>query len=179
MSLPFQSSDSGARLAHYRLMTTIAASGKAATTTLPANDIMDDRVNLSSVANFMNVPVVLAAYQDRNGVETIAADGLDSNCDLARFAVACTELCKNGVIVVPDTHMHSKLGVMTRQWPEFDIRFLVAIPLRNAASKFVGVLAVMDTSKAVAQRGISFRNLVALGDAFTKTGNLQAIIAAK
>ena len=127
----------------------------------------------------MNVPVVLAAYQDQHGVEAFAAHGMTLTENLATFAAACTDLCKKGVIVVPDTHTHTILGRIVRQLPVSDIRFMVAIPLRDKASQYVGSLAVINTSKAVALNGISFANLMAVGDAFAATGNLQAITSIK
>ena len=178
MPLSFESPDDDSRLKHYRLMTATNANGQAALKAPPAG-IAINRINLLSVANFMNVPVVLAAYQDQHGVEAFAAHGMTLTENLATFAAACTDLCKKGVIVVPDTHTHTILGRIVRQLPVSDIRFMVAIPLRDKASQYVGSLAVINTSKAVALNGISFANLMAVGDAFAATGNLQAITSIK
>ena len=176
MSLPFESSSS--RFPHQRPMMATVSSASATKHLSPANTA-NNTVNLLSVANFMNVPVVLAAYQDQHGVEAFAAHGMTLTENLATFAAACTDLCKKGVIVVPDTHTHTILGRIVRQLPVSDIRFMVAIPLRDKASKYVGSLAVINTSKAVALNGISFANLMAVGDAFAATGNLQAITSIK
>jgi GAF domain-containing protein len=174
MSLPDKSLDQGARLEHYRLMTAIAVDGKAAKIEQPIIRARHKRINLFSVATIMNVPVVLATYRDQNGMETFATHGLDLNNNLARFGVACNELCKGGVIVVPDTHAHPALGTIARHWPTSEIRFLVAIPLRNSAGRIVGSLAVMNSQKAVASRGISFKMLNEFGKAFADEGMLHA-----
>lgn len=178
MSLSFKSPDQGSRLKHYRTVAATVADGQASMNALPTNTAIN-RIDLLSVANFMHVPVVLAAYQDQHGVEAFAAHGMTVTENLATFAAACTDLCKKGVIVVSDTHVHAILGTIARQWPVSDIRFMVAIPLRDKASKYVGNLAVISTSKAVALNGISFANLMAVGDAFAATGNLQAITTIK
>ena len=172
MSLPFESSSS--RFPHQRPMMATVSSASATKHLSPANTA-NHTVNLFSVANFVNVPIVLAAYQDQNGVEAFAAHGMTFTENLTTFATACTNLCEKGVIVVPDTHAHETLGRIARQWPVYDIRFMVAIPLRNAARKHVGCLAVMNTSKAVSLKGISFANLMAVGEGFAATGNLQGI----
>ena len=172
MSLPFESSSS--RFPHQPPMMA-AVSSRSTTKYLSPGNTANHKVDLFSVANFVNVPVVLAAYQDENGAEVFAAHGMTLTENLTTFATACIALCEKGVIVVPDTHVHPRLGRIARQWPVYDIRFMVAIPLRNAARKYVGCLAVMNTSKAVSLKGISFANLMAVGNGFAATGNLQGI----
>lgn len=137
--------------------------------TLPA----DEQVNLSSIAASMNVPVALATYVDENGVKTFATHGLDLMNNLAGFTSACNELCIDRAIVIPDTKAHQSLGTLAKHWPDDDVRFLVGIPLFDNIGQRVGSLAVMNTSKAVAGNGISFKTLIALSKAFARTGRLH------
>jgi hypothetical protein len=134
----------------------------------------DDQVNLSSIAASMNVPVALATFVDENGVKTFATHGLDLMHNLARFTSACNDLCVDRAIVIPDTTAHQSLGAIAKHWPDDDVRFLVGIPLYDKIGHRVGSLAVMNTSKAVAGNGISFRTLIALGKAFARTGRLHS-----
>lgn len=167
-----------AKLAHHRLLSIVAAKDKSADIADRPKSVYPGKLSLLSIANAMNVPVALATYRERDGSQTYATHGLDLTTDLARFVMACSDLCKSGVIVVPDMRAPSTLGAHSSRWPIPDVRFLVAIPLRNSSGEHVGSLAVMNASKAVARKGISFRNLAALGHAFTESGSLQAVIAA-
>lgn len=158
------------KLAHNCLVAAIAVSDdRDCAPAAQSNASPLDRISLSAIAKTMCVPVALAAFCDENGVQTFATHGLDLMNNLARFASACNELCGDRALVIPDTNTHETLGMLARHWPSDDIRFLVAIPLRNQHGERVGSLAVMNTSKAVAESGISFRNLIALGRAFTQT----------
>ena len=135
------------------------------------------RLSLASIAKMMNVPVVLATFRDENNVQTFATHGLDLMHNLARFAVACDSLCKDREVVIPDTRAHPLLGTLAHHWPSEDICFLVGIPLRDSDGHRVGSVAVMNTSRAVARTGISFRALTNLAKVFSQTGQLQPALA--
>lgn len=143
-----------AKLAHHRLLSIVAAKDKSADIADRPKSVHPGKLSLLSIANAMNVPVALATYRERDGSQTYATHGLDLTTDLARFVMACSDLCKSGVIVVPDMRAHETLGTHASHWPIPAIRFLVAIPLRNSSGEHVGSLAVMNASNRLTDNDI-------------------------
>lgn len=132
-----------------------------------------NRMSLATIATAMKVPVVIATFRAENYVQTVATHGLDLMNNLARFAAICDRLCSQRVVVIPDTRIDPELAKLARHWPSDDICFLVGVPLRNSNGQRTGSLCVMNTSRAVAQNGISFRTLSEIGKEFAETGRLQ------
>lgn len=158
-------------VAHYRLVSALASQG-ASSPSVPSAESARD-YNLASIATAMDVPVVLATFPDVNGVQIFATHGLDLMHNFARFGAACNELCIDRAVVIPDTEAHPSLGQVAKHWPAGDVRFLVGIPLYDNGGRRVGSLAVMNTSIAVARKGISFGLLNALAKAYARTGRLD------
>jgi GAF domain-containing protein len=161
------------RITHYRLVTALAKQEELCEPVIGAGLRLRNRMSLTSIAKAMNVPVVLATFRDEHGVLTFATHGLGLMNNLAHFAAMCDELCRERVVVIPDTRTDATLAALARHWPSDDICFLVGIPLRDSGGKRVGSLAVMNNSRAVARCGISFRTLSDVGKAFSETGRLQ------
>ena len=161
------------RIAHYRLVTAMAHQEEQCSPLKGSGVRWRNRISLAAIAAAMDVPVVLATFRDENDVQTFATHGLGLMNNLARFAAICDELCGERVVVIPDTRIDPALSSLARHWPDEDICFLVGIPLRNVGGKRVGSLAVMNSSRAVARNGISFRTLSDVGKAFSQTGKLQ------
>jgi GAF domain-containing protein len=158
-------------VAHYRLVSALAAQD-ASCPRIPPYESAGE-YNLASIAAAMDVPVVLATFPDANGVRIFATHGLDLMHNFARFGAACNDLCIDRAVVIPDTEAHPSLGQVAKHWPAGDVRFLVGIPLHDKAGRRVGSLAVMNTSLAVARKGISFGLLNALAKAYARTGRLD------
>ena len=137
-----------------------------------------NRISLASIAAAMNVPVVIATYRGDNNVKTIATHGLDLMNNLACLAAVCDDLCSDRIVVIPDTRTTPAMSDLARHWPNEENCFLVGMPLRDASSKRVGSLCVMNTSRAVARSGISFRTLAEIAKIFAQTGQLQTSTAA-
>ena len=133
------------------------------------------RMTLASIAVAMDVPVVIATFRDENFVRTVATYGLGLMNNLARFADVCDKLCNQRSVIIPDVRIEPTIATISRHWPSDDICFLAGIPLRNANGYRVGSLCVMNSSQAVAKRGISFRTLSDIGKAFAETGHLQPV----
>lgn len=163
------------RITHYRLMTAMARQEEQCTPVVGAGLRWRNRISLAAIAAAMDVPVVLATFRDENDVQTFATHGLGLMNNLARFAAICDELCSEREVVIPDTRTDPALATLARHWPDEDICFLVGIPLRNVDGKRVGSLAVMNSSRAVARNGISFRMLADVGKAFSQTGRLDKV----
>ncbi len=161
-------------VSHYRLVGALAKQERACSSQSLVAPRSRHHVNLASVASAMNVPVVMATYYDENGIQTFATHGLGLMNNLALFAAACNDLCVDQAVVIPNTRTHQSLGALAKHWPAEDICFLVGIPLCNDQGQRVGSLTVMNTSKAVASRGISFRSLEALGKAIAQSSRLPS-----
>lgn len=134
-----------------------------------------DRMTLASIAAAMKVPVVIATFRSENYVQTVATHGLNLTNNLARFAAVCDKLCNQRVVVIADTRTNPEIASLARHWPSDDICFLVGVPLCNPSGQRMGSLCVMNSQKAVAQGGISFRMLTEVGKAFAQTGRLQPV----
>ena len=132
-----------------------------------------NRISLASIAAAMDVPVVIATYRGENNIKTVATHGLDLMNNLACLAAACDDICTDRVVIIPDTRKHPVMATLERHWPNREYCFLVGMPLRDANGKRVGSLCVMNTSRAVARSGISFRTLAEIGKKFAQTGQLQ------
>lgn len=132
-----------------------------------------NRISLASIAAAMEVPVVIATYRGENNIKTVATHGLDLMNNLACLAAACDDICTDRVVIIPDTRKHPAMAKLERHWPNSENCFLVGMPLRDASGKRVGSLCVMNTSRAVARSGISFRTLAEIGKKFAQTGQLQ------
>jgi GAF domain-containing protein len=158
-------------VAHYRLVSALAAQDAACPPVASVD--AEGQHNLASIARAMDVPVVLATFPDASGIRTFATHGLDLMHNFAGFGAACNALCIDRAVVIPDTEAHPSLGQVAKHWPAGDVRFLVGIPLHDNASRRVGSLAVMNTSLAVARKGISFGLLNALAKAYARTGRLD------
>jgi GAF domain-containing protein len=169
-------SDKTGHASHYRLVSALAVQD-AACQPVAAGDGVGHagKCNLSSVAAAIDVPVVLATFPDENGVRTFATHGLDLKYNFARFGAVCNDLCEGRALVVPDIQAHPTLSEVTKTWPAGDVRFLVGIPLFNKTGMRVGSIAVMDTSPAVARKGISFGLLNMLAKSFTENGKIDAV----
>lgn len=166
--------DQSGHAAHYRLVSALAAQDAACPPVVAGGVRHGGRCNLSSIAVAMDVPVVLATFPDENGIRTSATHGLDLAYNFARFGAVCNDLCEGRALVVPDIQVHAVLGEVVKQWPAGDVRFLVGIPLFDKVGRRVGSLAVIDTSQAVARKGISFGLLNSLAKAFTRSGRIDA-----
>ncbi len=166
------------RIAHYRLVSVLAAQEAASSPERLDIGNGGNRINLSSVAKIMHVPLAIATYPGENGTRTFATHGFSNAADVGRFAAACDRLCLDRALVIPDMAVHGALSGFADLLPKADIRFLVGISLQNNRGQRVGSLAVMNSSKAVASRGISFKTLTALGRAFAETGRLHAELIA-
>ncbi len=162
---------------HYPSLTSLQQQSELRPQVIGAGLLSSNRLSLASIAKMMNVPVVLATFRDENNVKTFATHGLDLMHNLAGFADACDNLCKDREVVIPDTRTHPALGTIARHWPSEDICFLVGIPLRDSDGRRVGSVAVMNNSRAVARTGISFRVLTNLAKVFSQTGQLQPVAA--
>lgn len=161
-------------VSHYRLVGALAEQERATSSQSLVAPRSRHQVNLASVASAMNVPVVMATYYDENGIQTFATHGLGLMNNLALFAATCNELCAAQAVVIPDTRTHQSLGALAKHWPADDICFLVGIPISNDKGQRVGSLAVMDTSKAVASKGICFRSLTAFGKSIARNSRLPS-----
>lgn len=161
------------RITHYRLVSAMARQEEQCSPAEGAGLRWRNRISLAAIAKTMDVPVVLASFRDEHDVQTFATHGLGLMNNLARFAAICDELCGERVVVIPDTRIDPALSSLARHWPDEDICFLVGIPLRNVDGKRVGSLSVMNSSRAVARDGISFRTLSDVGKAFSQTGHLH------
>lgn len=162
------------RIAHYRLVTVLANQEAACPPEYLDIGSDDSRVSLSSVAKIMHVPVAFATYPGANGMQTFATHGFSNASNVGPFAAACNRLCSDRALVVPDIATHAILGAFSGLLPKADIRFLVGISLQNNRGQRVGSVVVMNSSKAVASRGISFKILIALGKVFAETGKLHS-----
>ena len=163
---------------HYRLVTVLANQEAACPPERLDIGNGDDRVSLSSVAQIMHVPVGFATYPGANGMQTFATHGFSNAANIGPFAAACNRLCSERALVIPDIAAHVILGAFAGLVPKADIRFLVGISLGNSRGQRVGSLVVMNSSKAVASRGISFKTLMAFSRAFSETGRLHAELIA-
>ena len=161
------------RITHYRLVNALARQENRCTPAAVGALHQSNRISLAAIATAMDVPVVLATFRDENDVQTFATHGLGLMNNLARFAAVCDRLCSERVMVITDTRLEPALATLARHWPDESIRFLVGIPLRNVDGKRVGSLAVMNSTQAVARKGISFRMLADIGTAFSQTGQLR------
>lgn len=132
-----------------------------------------NRISLASIAAAMDVPIVIATFRSENNIKTVATHGLDLMNNLACLAAACDNLCSDRVVVIPDTRMNPALSALARHWPNEENCFLVGMPLRDGSGERVGSLCVMNSSRAVARTGISFRTLAEVGKMFAQTGQLQ------
>ena len=162
------------RLGHYRLVTVLAAMEAACPPQRLDVSNGGGRVHLASVAKVMQVPVAIATYRDQSGLQTFAAHGFSDATSVGPFAAACNNLCSERTLAVPDIALHVTLSGFVNVLPKADIRFLVGMALLDKRGQRVGSLTVMNSSKAVARQGISFRMLIALGKAFAETGRLHA-----
>ena len=161
------------RITHYRLVSALARQEKQCTPLAGGGLHWRNRMSLTAIAKAMDVPVVIATFRDENNVQTFATHGLGLMNNIARFAAVCDQLCSERVTVITDTGLEPTLATLARHWPDGEIKFLVGMPLRDAGGKRVGSLAVMDSTQAVARKGISFRMLGDIGKAFSQTGQLQ------
>ena len=168
------------RVSHYRLVSVLASHDAACPPERLDIGNGEDRVSLSSVAKIMHVPLAFATYPGANGMQTFATHGFSNAANVGPFAAACNRLCSERALVIPDIAAHANLGAFAGLLPNADIRFLVGMSLRNSRGQRVGSLVVMNSSKAVASRGISFKTLMAFSRAFSETGRLHAeLIAAE
>lgn len=133
------------------------------------------RTSLASIAKAMDVPVVIATFRDKNYIQTVATYGLDLMNNLAKFANVCDKLCAQRAVVIPDARNEPEMATLAKHWPSSDICFLAGIPLRDAKGQRMGSLCVMNSSQAVAKRGISFRTLSDVGKAFAENGQLVRV----
>lgn len=172
--MPKNAREVGSRLGHYRLVNVLAAMEAACPPQRLDVANGGDRVNLSSVAKIMHVPVAIATYRAQNGLQTFAAHGFSNATSVGPFAAACDNLCSDRTLAIPDIALHTTLGGFVNILPKPDIRFLVGMALQDKRGQRVGSLTVMNSSKAVARQGVSFRMLIALAKAFTETGRLHA-----
>lgn len=166
------------RLGHYRLVTVLAELDAACPPERLDVGNGGNRINLSSVAKMMHVQVAMATYPGANGMQTYAAHGFNNATSVGPFAAACNDLCSERALAIPDIALNANLRRFVGLLPKPDIRFLVGIALKNGQGQRVGSLTVMNSSKAVASQGISFRNLIAFAKAFAATGKLHAELIA-
>lgn len=166
------------RIAHDRLGLPISDQKQVRPAERFSFGIYVNRIDLASVARVMHVSAAIATYPDESGKQRLAAYGFSTATDIGPFAAACDKLCSDRALVIPDIALHHTLIGFAGLLSKPDTRFLVGIALQNNRGQRVGSLAVVNSAKAVASRGISFRNLLALGKAFTETGRLDAELIA-
>jgi hypothetical protein len=124
------------------------------------------RFSLSDIARELNVPVVVANFQDDDDVRTHATYGLDFDINWSEFAAAIDALCVDGAKIIPNIAVHDQLSYWSRNLAVRDIRFFAGIPLRDADGFRIGSISVIANQKDVARAGIPIRRLGELGREF-------------
>jgi hypothetical protein len=139
---------------------------QSATQLLSATKIPSIRLGLSDIARILDVPVVIATYNDVGNVRNHSTFGLDLDVNWSEFAATVDALSANGVTIVPNVEAHAQLSVWTATLVAGDIRFFAGIPLNDSDGYRVGSIAVLAKQKDVARKGIKIRQLGELGREF-------------
>jgi hypothetical protein len=124
------------------------------------------RLKLSDIADALDVPVVILAFQDKQGADCHAMFGVELDTDRAGLAAASFAQCAKGATVVPNIAVHPDLCLWSDALIQRDLRFMVGVPLFNDTGARTGSISVIATHKHVAAQGIQVHLLKELGAAF-------------
>ncbi|MFN3450909.1 MAG: GAF domain-containing protein [Sphingorhabdus sp.] len=123
-------------------------------------------LRLSEIADALGVPVVILAYEKRNGGGRFATYGLELDIDRSRIANAFGAQCGRGATVIPNIAVHPELSQWADPLVKRGIRFMVGVPLFNDEGLRTGSISVVAEQKHVAGHGIQVHLLKELGAAF-------------
>lgn len=124
------------------------------------------RLNLSEIATALDVPVVIMAMQDDDGINRHATFGLEVDTDRQALAAASFAQCAKGATVVPNIAVHPDLSQWSDTLIQRGLRFMVGVPLFNDEGQRTGSICIVATQKHVAGHGIKIHLLKELGSAF-------------
>lgn len=123
-------------------------------------------LKLSEIAEALDVPVVILAFQDRDGASRHAMFGIELGTDRDGLAAACFAQCGRGATVVPNMAVHPELSLWTGSLIERGLGFMVGVPLFDDTGARTGSISVVATQKHVAGQGIQVHLLKELGTTF-------------
>lgn len=123
-------------------------------------------LRLSEIADALGVPVVIMAYEIRNGGGRFATYGLELDIDRSGIATAFGAQCGRGATIIPNIAVHPELSLWADPLVKRGIRFMVGVPLFNDEGQRTGSISVVAEQKHVAGHGIQVHLLKELGAAF-------------
>lgn len=121
---------------------------------------------LSEIADALNVPVIILAFQDSDGANRHAMFGIELGVDRAGFAAAFDAQCGRGTTVVPNLAVHPELSQWADPLVKRGLKFLVGVPLHDGDGERSGSIGVVATQTHMAEHGIQVHLLKELGAAF-------------
>ncbi len=124
------------------------------------------QLKLSQIADALDVPVVILAFQDGAGSPRHAMFGIELGTDRDGLAAASFAQCAKGATVVPNIAVHPELCLWSDALIQRGLRFMVGVPLFNDTGARTGSISVIATHKHVAAQGIQVHLLKELGAAF-------------
>lgn len=121
---------------------------------------------LSEIAETLDVPVIILAFQDSDGANCHAMFGIELGVDRAGFAAAFDAQCGRGTTVVPNLAVHPELSKWADPLVKRGLKFMVGVPLYDGDGERSGSIGVVATQTHMAERGIQVHLLKELGAAF-------------
>jgi len=137
-----------------------------AAVTCPPAEKSDGPLRLSEIAEALDVPVIILAFQDSNGANRHATYGLERDIDRAGVAAAFGAQCGRGATVVPNLAVHPELSHWANPLVKRGLKFMVGVPLYDGDGERYGSISVVAAQKHVAGHGIQVHLLKELGAAF-------------
>ena len=131
------------------------------------NEIFNpDLMELAKIANILNVPIVIASYNNNLNIMGYYSYGLDVKSDFCRLAHASHQLCRNGMQIFPDITKCNSINKIYGHKSTDVARFYVGVPIRNKDNEIIGSMAVLQESKLIAKNAFSLQQLRDIGQEF-------------
>ena len=125
-----------------------------------------NKFELNKIANVLNVPIVIASYNNNLNIMGYYSYGLDVESDFCRLAHASHQLCRNGMQVFPDITKCNSINKIYGYKSSDIARFYVGVPIKNKENEIIGSMAVLQESKLIAKNAFSLQQLRDIGQEF-------------
>ena len=125
-----------------------------------------NKFELNKIANVLNVPIVIASYNNNLNIMGYYSYGLDVESDFCRLAHASHQLCRNGMQIFPDITKCNSINKIYGHKSSDIARFYVGVPIRNKENEIIGSMAVLQESKLIAKNAFSLQQLRDIGQEF-------------
>jgi GAF domain-containing protein len=118
---------------------------------------------METIARDLDVPILLAALRDRNGIMQYFSYGINIETDCCHLAVISDTLCQDGMKILPDYRRNQDLAMFKGRCLADRARFYVGVPIRDGEGNVIGSLAILQESRLIATLGFSLEKMQAQG----------------